>query len=326
MRVLYVTNMWPDDQRPWYGSFINSQARSLEALGIELDVLYVPGYVSNWEYVRGAFRALGRNLRTYDVVHAHFGHSAIVARMNFRAPLVISYCGDDLLGKSDPACPGRPTRGSWRLARAFAQVAWAASATITKSEDMERRLPHARRARNHVIPNGVDLEFFAPMDKREARQRLGWKSDEKAVLFVGKPDLVVKNHALAEAACTRAARECSELRLRVAWAIPPEDIPVWMSAADALVFPSWSEGSPNAVKEAMACELPIVAAPVGDVPERLHGIPGCYVVPRDEQHFAEALLKALRYGRCPEGRMAVAELSLMRVAKQVVDVYDSVVT
>lgn len=117
MRVLYVTNMWPDDRRPWYGSFVHSQARSLETLGVELDVLHVPGYVSNWEYVRGAARALARNLQTYDVVHAHYGHSAIVARMNLRAPLVVSYCGDDLLGTPDPARPARktPSASGWPL-------------------------------------------------------------------------------------------------------------------------------------------------------------------------------------------------------------------
>ena len=191
---------------------------------------------------------------------------------------------------------------------------------------MEHRLPRARRARNHVIPNGVDLDFFTPIDRQEARGRLGWDPDEKAALFVGNPALPTKNHALAEAACVRAARQCPQVRLRVAWAISPEDMPVWMSAADALVFPSWSEGSPNALKEAMACELPVVATPVGDIPERLRGIPGCQILPPDEERFADALLEALHHGRCPEARVAVGELSLMHVAKRVVHVYESVVT
>ena len=177
-----------------------------------------------------------------------------------------------------------------------------------------------------MIPNGVDLDFFTPIDRQEARGRLGWDPDEKAALFVGNPALPTKNHALAEAACVRAARQCPQVRLRVAWAISPEDMPVWMSAADALVFPSWSEGSPNALKEAMACELPVVATPVGDIPERLRGIPGCQILPPDEERFADALLEALHHGRCPEARVAVGELSLMHVAKRVVHVYESVVT
>ena len=326
MRVLYVTNMWPDDQRPWYGSFIQSQARSLEALGVQLDVLPVPGYVSNWEYLRGVGRALASNRYAYDVVHAHYGYSAIVARMNFRAPLVVSYCGDDLLGTSDPACPALKTPRSTWLAAAVAQIAWVATATITKSEQMERRLPRARRARNYVIPNGVDLDVFSPIDQQEARRCLRWDPDEKTVLFVGDPALPTKNYALARVACARAARHCPEVRLRVAWAIPPEEIPVWMSAADALVFPSWSEGSPNVVKEAMACELPVVATPVGDTPERLRGIPGCYVLPPDELRFADALIQALNHGRCPAARAAIGELSLPHVAERVIHVYESVVS
>jgi glycosyltransferase involved in cell wall biosynthesis len=325
MRVLYVTNMWPDDQRPWYGSFIHSQARSLEALGIELDVLAIRGYATNREYLRGAAQALVRNLRDgYDAVHAHYGHSAVVARMNVRAPLVVSYCGDDLLGTPDPTRSYRMTRRSCWLAIAFAQLAWVANATITKSEEMERRLPDRLRTRNHVIPNGVDLDRFVPMDQQAARRCLGWSLDEKVALFVGDPAVPRKNHALAKAACAQATKSCPELRLRVAWGIPPEDVPVWMSAADALILPSWSEGSPNAVKEAMACELPIVATPVGDIPERLRGIPGCHVLPPDEQRFADALLEALHHGRCPAAREAVSELSLMRVARRVAQVYESV--
>jgi glycosyltransferase involved in cell wall biosynthesis len=305
---------------------VRSQARSLEALGIELDVLAIPGYVSPWEYVRGAGRALARNLNVYDVVHAHYGHSAVVARMNLRAPLVVSYCGDDLLGTPDAACPARKTLRSRALAIAFSQVAWVARATITKSEEMERQLPRARRVHNRVIPNGVDLALFSPMGRQQARQRLGWDPNEKAVLFVGNPALTTKNHALANAACALARRECTEVRLHVASTVAPEDVPVWMSAADALIFPSWSEGSPNAVKEAMACELPVVATPVGDIPERLRGIPGCYVLPPEKTRFADALLKAVHHGRCPEAREAVSSgFSLEQTARRIVKVYESVI-
>jgi glycosyltransferase involved in cell wall biosynthesis len=101
-------------------------------------------------------------------------------------------------------------------------------------------------------------------------------------------------------------------------------MPIWMSASDVLVHPSWSEGSPNVVKEAMACELPIVATPAGDVPERLRGVPGCHVLPADDQAFAEALLDAVGNQPCRAARVAVSELSLERVATRVLSVYESV--
>lgn len=327
MRVLYVTNMWPDEVRPWYGSFVHSQARSLENAGIELDVLAIRGYVTDWEYARGAAQALARNFGDgYDVIHAHYALSAIIARLNARAPLVISYCGDDLLGTPDAKRPSRMTWRSRVLAEAFAQLARVARATITKSEEMERHLPRQLRSRNHVIPNGVDLDFFAPGNLSAARQRLGWDPEEKVALFVGNPDEPRKNHRLAVAACALARLRCPELRLRTAWAVAPTEIPVWMSAADALILPSWSEGSPNAVKEAMACELPVLATPVGDVPERLRGVPGCWVVPRSESAFADALIGAVHHGRSPAARAAIAEVGLDRVAQRVAAVYESVAT
>lgn len=325
MRVLFVTNMWPDDERPWYGSFVYSQAHSIRDLGLEVDVLPIRGYVSGWEYARGAVAMLKRTFDCrHDIVHAHYGHSAVVARLGVIRPLVVSYCGDDLLGTPSAGNPTRMTRGSRVLAGAFAQFARLASATITKSEQMAVELPRRVRGRNHVIPNGVDLEMFKPMDQLQARARVGWDPDEKVVLFVGDPANARKNHALAERACELAARRCPAVRLHLATRIAPDMIPVWMSAADALIHPSWSEGSPNVVKEAMACELPIVATPVGDVRERLTGIPGCHVVAPDERLFADALLDAMNHKPCAAARSAVEDLSVERVARRIADVYESV--
>jgi teichuronic acid biosynthesis glycosyltransferase TuaC len=325
VRVLFVTNMWPDHERPWYGSFVHSQARSLSDLGVDVDVLPIRGYARKWEYLTAAGKMSKHNFEArYDVIHAHYGHSALVARCDVRRPLVISYCGDDLLGTPSPAQPSRMTPGSRLLARSFAQVARLASATITKSEQMMLELPARLRLRNHVIPNGVDLEMFKRIDQAEARRRLGWDPSETVVLFVGNPAIARKNHALAERAVQVALARCSSLRLRVAKGVAPDQIPIWMSAADVLVHPSWSEGSPNVVKEAMACELPIVATPAGDVPERLRGVVGCHVLPGDDLAFADALLDAVSHHPCAAARGAVGDLSLARVAQRIVGVYESV--
>ncbi len=325
VRVLFVTNMWPDQERPWYGSFVHSQARSLQALGVDLDVLPVRGYASRWAYLNAVARMTARNFsHQYDVIHAHYGHSAVLGRLDVRRPLVISYCGDDLLGTPAPEEPWRMTPGSRALARGFAQVARVAAATITKSVEMMQELPASVRGRNHVIPNGVDLDMFRRTDQAQARRELGWAPDEKVVLFVGNPDIARKNHPLAERATQLAAERLSTIRLRVARGVSPEQVPLWMSASDTLILPSWSEGSPNVVKEAMACELPVVATAVGDVAERLDGVPGCHVVARQEDAFADALLDAVTHHPCVEARKAVAELSLERVGQRILDVYESV--
>jgi teichuronic acid biosynthesis glycosyltransferase TuaC len=321
VKVLFVTNMWPDEERPWYGTFIKTQADSLEALGVDLDVLPIKGYASKRAYADAVGEVRRRTrAKQYDIVHAHYGHAAAVARFQRAAPLVISYCGDDVLGT--PAEKGGLTPRSRAEAAVFRQLAHVAAATITKSEEMEHALPRSRRERNRVIPNGVDIERFAPRPRDEARRELGWDSEERIALFVGDPAIARKNHALAAAATTHGAASVSGLRLQVAQGFKPVQIPTLMSAADALLMTSLWEGSPNVVKEAMAAELPVVAVPAGDVEERLRGVEGCYVRPYDAEALGEALVKAVRQGRSPAARQAVRELSLENVARRVVGVYE----
>lgn len=318
-----MTNLWPDEVRPWHGAFVQSQARSLVERGVRVHVLPIRGYASRSAYLKAA-RSLARPRRgwRYDVVHAHYGHSGVVARLLVDRPLVVSYCGDDLLGTRTDS--GSLTPRSRIEAGVFRRLAGVASATITKSREMEAALPRRYRSRNHVIPNGVDLDRFGQVDHDTARRRLGWPAGEPVLLFVGDPGIPVKNHPLAEKAAQRVTERVPGARLRVASGLPPSEVPMWMAAADVLLFTSRSEGSPNVIKEAMAAELPIVATAVGDVPERLHGVAGCFVGPPDADSLADAAVDALRHGRAPAAREAVAPLSTGAVAERLVAVYESV--
>jgi glycosyltransferase involved in cell wall biosynthesis len=318
LRVLFVTNMWPDAERPWYGAFVKSQYDSLVARGHRVDVLAIPGYRSRREYLSAVPR-LRDCVAGYDIVHAHYGHAAVVARLQRSAPVIVSYCGDDVLGTRQP--DGRLTPRSRIEAHVFRQLARVVDATITKSIEMHDALPAPARRRDQVIPNGVDLDHFRPRPRDEARRELGWLSAERVALFVGNPDVPSKNFPLAREACDGAARVDPDVTLRVAWGYPPASMPLLLAAADALLLPSLSEGSPNCVKEALAMELPVVATAVGDVPDRLAGVPASYAGPADPDRLARALLAAFRHGRVPEARAAVQPLSLGQVARQVEAVY-----
>jgi teichuronic acid biosynthesis glycosyltransferase TuaC len=319
-RILFVTNMWPDSERPYYGSFIASQARSLAGVGVEVDVIYVRGYRGSGAYL-SALRHLPSlaERQPYDLVHIHYGHTAAAGIAVRRRPLVISFCGGDLLG--EPRDDGL-TRKSRVEVALFRQVARLATSTITKSTAMEEALPASLRPRNHVLPNGVDLEAFAPRPRAEARAELGWEDEGKVILFIGDPDDPRKNVELARRAAELVTAEDTGVRLEVAWGVEAEQIPTLMNAADCLVFPSRSEGSPNVVKEAMACELPIVSTPVGDVEERLAGVADCYVRPPTAEEFAPALRQALAAERAPQAREAVERLGIIAVAERLLVIYD----
>lgn len=320
--ILFITNMWPDERRPYYGSFIASQAHSLTNAGIGIDVLYVRGYLGAHVYAK-ALATLPRiaRRRAYDVVHVHYGHTAAVSLAVLQRPLIISFCGMDVTGAQ---IEGGITRKSRVELTFFRQLGRCADATITKSVEMEQALPASLRARNHILPNGVDLRMFAPRPRADARAQLGWDRDEKVMLFLGNPKDPRKNVELAIAAAEIVARRRARTRLHVAWAVAPGDVPTYLNAADCLVFPSRGEGSPNAIKEAMACELPIVATPVGDIVERFDGVDGCAVCEPTPEAFADALLRALGVDRVPAARVAIQPLSVEHVADDLLRIYRTV--
>ena len=322
LRVLFVTSMWPDSQRPHYGTFIQTQAESLEDCGVGIDVLVIRGYITPLAYplARPRIKSLVKE-RPYDLIHVHTGHAATVALPGLRKPSVLSFVGGDVLG--NPTDRGTPLNSRLE-ARVLRQLARASTRSITKSREMERALPRSLRARNHVIPNGVNLEAFTPRPRAEARAALGWDQDELIALFLGDPSDPRKNVSLARAAVSKLQSRAPNARLHVGWGSHPQEIPSLMWAADALIFTSRSEGSPNVVKEAMAATLPIVAAPVGDVPERLEEVPGGFVVSADPDSFAEALSEAFSFGRAPAAREAVQALSLPHVANRVATLYENV--
>jgi glycosyltransferase involved in cell wall biosynthesis len=322
LRVLWVTNAWPDELRPYWGTFVRSQAQSLWKLDLAVDVLVVRGFVTKKAYFTTLPEVRRRVCDSkYDLVHVHFGHTAAMSATTWRHPFVISFCGEDLLGA--PRAHGRTLKSTVESA-VFRHLPRIADATITKSREMELEMPEKYRARNTVLPNGVDTKLFAPIPQNEARNILGWKHDEKVALFLGDPSDARKRVELAKEAMHQVEAKVLNARLEIAFGIEPTTVPTLMSAADCLVFPSRSEGSPNAVKEAMAVALPIVATPVGDIPERLEGVEGCFVCQPDPAEFSRAILEAFEMDRAPAARAAVQTISVEAIANRLRDIYLSV--
>jgi len=191
-------------------------------------------------------------------VHAHYGYSGAAA-MGVHVPLVVSFCGDDLLAR--PVGDGSYTLKSRALIHLSRRAAHRADACIVKSEEMRRVIADVPGV--HVIPNGVNIDSVRPQDQIEARKALGWREDGKVLLFAANKDEPRKNFPLAQAVERRLKDSGLDVRLEYLFGKPHATIITAMSAADVLLLPSFHEGSPNAVKEAMAVGLPVIVTDAG---------------------------------------------------------------
>ena len=317
-RVLVVTNLWPAPADPGYGSFVKAQMDSLRPLGVDYDAMFVDGRESQWSYLRGVFQVRHRlQTQHYDLIHAHFGLSGWVARFQRRAPLVVSFMGDDVLGQSDGH--GRITAMGRFFQLSTRALARRAEAVIVKSRQMKDRLglDSAR-----VIPNGVDLQLFQPMDRRAARTALGLDSSRKYVLFPYDRALPVKRFDLVQEAVRLARGDIPELEVLQVSRVPRERMPLYLNAADALVLASYTEGSPNSVKEAMAVNLPVISVDVGDVAEVIGGTGGCFIVTPRADAIAARIVEVCRTAIRTSTRSRIVEsYSEEIIARRIVDVY-----
>jgi len=319
-RVLVVTNLWPTEADPGYGSFVQAQMESLRPLGVEFEVVFIDGRKSRWNYLHGVSE-MRRQLRTkrYDLIHAHFGLSGWVARCQWRVPIVVSFMGDDVLGRFKRS--GRITLYGRFLQLSSLILARLVAAVIVKSREMKSKL---RLDAAHVIPNGVDLKLFRPLDPAQARRALGLDPKKKYVLYPYNPAEERKRYDLLEAAVAYARQAVPELEILHARGVPAVRMPLYMNAADMLVLVSLAEGSPNAVKEAMATNLPVITVDVGDAAELIGPTEGCYLVAREVEAVAARIVEVCHRGTRTRGRDWIARLSMEKVAQQIVEVYSAV--
>ncbi len=319
IRVLMVTSDWLWNSWGGPAVFIARQAEFLRREGIEVDLFPFKGARSPGNYL-AAWKEVQRRVKTgaYDLVHAQFGQSGLTA-LPKRLPLVVTFRGDDLEGIIGEN--GRYIPAGWLLRLLSRVVARQADAAIVVSEHMKQHLPASVDAR--VLPSGIDLDLFRPEPMHLARSRLGLPMHEKLVLFVGNPELARKRFGLAQAAIALVNRSIPT-RLIAGWGKRHQEIADLMNACDALVCTSMQEGSPNAVKEALACNLPVVSVRVGDVALRLNGIAGCELCADDNpETIAAALERVLRRGVRTESRAAVQDLDERVLTARLIDIYRS---
>ncbi|MGC3978984.1 MAG: glycosyltransferase family 4 protein [Paludibacteraceae bacterium] len=311
LRVLFVCSKNSGRVVP----FIAEQAESIRRLGytvvfFTIEGKGIAGYLKNYS----SFRKKVKDFSP-DIIHAHYGLSCLFANMQRKVPVVSTYHGSDINNKR-VFCLSKIAIKLSKL-NIFVSEKTRNIATPLISLNKERK------RKNVLIPCGVDTELFVPMDKLDARKRLALNPEGKYVLFAGAFDNEVKNPALALASVGLLANvDLIELK-----GYSREEVVRLMNAVDVCLMTSHTEGSPQFIKEAMACNCPVVSVPVGDVPEVLRDVEGCFLVDYDAKQVASQLQKALIFGDRTQGRAVIEErkLGLMQVAERIGEVYGEVI-
>lgn len=271
MRALVVSNMRPDATHPERGRFVRDQVdclHKIENVEVELHEL-APGPLAlarGLSELRRAHRG-----RRFDVVHAHFSLSALPALGVGARVRGLTLHGTDVRHPR--------TRLITRL------LLPAMDLVVAVSQTLAAELPGRRaQERARVIPCGVDLERFRPLPRKQAREALGLHPDQPQLLFPADPARPGKRHHLAKA----LARAVGVPLLSLG-GVDPETVPLYVNAANAVLVPSAAEGFGLAVLEALACEVPVLATPVGIHPAALSGVQGTLCAPFELAAWRQAL-------------------------------------
>jgi teichuronic acid biosynthesis glycosyltransferase TuaC len=309
MKVLYVSSANQNSISP----IIKNQGESLHKFGIDIDYYGIKGkgivgYLSNIPKVRLYI------LKTEpDIIHAHYSLSSMVTGLTFsRKPLIVSLMGSD-------AKSGAFIR--WCI-NWFSRLFW--DAVIIKSESMISSLSIKEPI---VIPNGVNLSLFKPLDNYGLKDRYSFSQNKKTILFLANPSRLEKNYKLAEQAFNLLDPSTTELQVR--YSLPQEEIPLLINAADVVLLTSKWEGSPNLIKEAMACNCPIVATDVGDIRWLFGNVDGHYITSFNPNDVAEKLKYALIFVNeksRTNGRERIIELGLdsESIAERIFKLYEKI--
>jgi teichuronic acid biosynthesis glycosyltransferase TuaC len=306
MKVLFVRsgNNGPDP-------ITQNQGDSLIKLGIELLYFDITG-----KGIIGYLNNINRLYKTQkylkpDIIHSHYSLSGFITALTMtKIPIIASLMGSDV---------NQSGKVKLFITRLFIKIYW--KETIVKSQDMKAKL-----ALNsiHVIPNGIDLNRFKSIDHQDALNELNWEKDEIHILFGSDPARLEKNYKLAKDALQILKSEFPNIKLHFLYGINREEVYLYYNAANILLLTSFSEGSPNVVKEAMACGCPIVTTAVGDLETVINDTSGCFLASFQPQDVAEKIKSAILFNSRTNGRVLMEQYNSCLVAEKILKIYKSV--
>ena len=317
MKVLVISNMYPG-KNSYLGTFIKQQAEDMENEGLcttkvvknrKGSVAYIPFILKNIFYLL---------FGSYDIVHAYYGfHSALFAAIIKRRPLIITFVGSDALKE--------PSRNKvYRMLQRF--VVSRANHIIAVSSKIKNVLISDLGAdpnKISVITFGIDFDLFRPAPQDKVRKKLGFPSDMKLVLFPSNPRRIEKRFDIFSKAVELLQKDNDNIlpvilsNNRRSYS----EVPLVMNACDVLVLTSDSEGSPTVIKEALACNLPIVSVDVGDAREVIKDAANCYICKQEPVNIAERIKLILNNDVRTAGRNNIKHLSSKKIAGKIIELY-----
>ena len=305
MKILIVASY----NKNRFAPFILEQAEALKKTDCEVEFFGLQGkgllgYLKNLPALKDKINEFHP-----DVVHAHYGLSGLFANLQRQVPVVTTYHGSDINVKK---------------VLLFSRIAMCLSAwnIFVSTKTLEIAKPKKKFS---LLPCGIDLTDLQLTKKNEARRRMNLSENRKYILFAGAFDNVVKNAPLAKEAV--ALLQDDNVELLELKGYSREEVTLLMCAADAFLMTSFTEGSPQVIKEAMACGCPIVSTDVGDVRERMEGVEGCYVAnTRNPEELAELLKKAMAFNGKTNGREKIIADGLDNkiISEELIEIYSKI--
>lgn len=298
MKILVTYRGDENNRRP----FITEQANALIEKGINIQYFGISG--SGLSAYFSSYSAYKKMIRQFkpDLIHAHYGLSGLFANFQRQMPVITTYHGSDInLKKILPL-----SKIAAKLSRHNIYVT-AKLAKIAKANN-----------KYSVIPCGVDFDAFYPIDKKEARKILKLNYETKYVLFSASFDNAIKNASLAKLAIKNVDPNISLIELK---SFSREQVNLLLNACDVALITSFTEGSPQFIKEAMACNCPIVSTDVGSVEELIDNTEGCFLTSFDPDDVSDKLKKALQYKGRTIGRNKIKYLDNNNIADKIIALY-----
>ncbi len=284
--------------------FITEQVDGLRRFGVDVDYFLIEN-----KGVKGYLKSLKRlkeKIAVYkpDIIHAHYGLAGLFANLQRQKPVVTTYLGSDI---------------NYKNVFYLSKICMFLSAhNIFVSN---KNLIYSKIKRNFsLVPFGVELSLFKPIEKSVARKNLNFSENDRLVLFAGKFQNKVKNAPLAQAAVDLM----DNVKLLPMGGYTREEVVYLFNAVDAAVMTSFTEGSPQFIKEAMACNCPIVSTDVGDVKEVIGDVPGCFIVRFEAQDVANKLQQVLTSAEKINGRGKMTKYDNEIIITKIIDIYNSV--